>query len=392
MALASRSAPARRLLSRCSYSYSSSTSLANIGILSWRRPTMRRFHGMSAHQMDGASIDLTDKDFRTPWAEVEALIEGQQDKAEALRSSRKPEERDMSPKKSSDSYHRVVLPLGRDPSLRETYVNALGGLKLGTILTDLDNLSGVIVSKHAGPGITPVTVGSHHLATPHLLTEVCDLEYTGQVTSVLGNKFIAITCKVARAGPDGEQPSNKPEDVLLTCTFTVQALDPETKRPVRVPPLIDEMMPQEVRTFRAREAMALLTKKKKKAPKKSLLSETTDPDDSGLIHKVWMRKVAQAPYRRSGHAQNKNENKNTFNEPFEEISLHEPDEEVPVAYLKTTRPRKVELVNFRTDEVVDGFVSQTECAKFLDISETAVRKRLKNNTVFEFKNSLLYLR
>ncbi|KAI1354713.1 hypothetical protein F5Y01DRAFT_272493 [Xylaria sp. FL0043] len=369
MALASRSAPARRLLSCCSSSYCSSSSLANIGILSWRRPTMRQFHDTSARQTDDASIDLTERSL----GELEALIKRSQDKAEALRSTRKLEEQDMSPKKSSDSYHRVVLPLGRDLSLRNTYVNALGGLKLGKILSDLDNLSGVIVSKHTGTGITPVTVGLSDMAVLRPLIEVCDLECSGQVVSASSGSGVTVACKVARARDGGEQPSNRPEDVLLTCTINVAALDPETKRPVNVPGIVDEM-PQE------------------KAPKKSLLSETTDPDEPGLIHKVWMRKVAQAPYRRSGQTQNKN--KDTFNEPFEEIPLHEAEflEEIPVSYVKTTRPRKVELVNFRTDEVVDGFVSQTECAKFLDISETAVRKRLRNNTVFEFKNSLLYLR
>ncbi|KAI0813005.1 hypothetical protein GGR55DRAFT_638765 [Xylaria sp. FL0064] len=385
MALASRSAPARRLLSCCSSSSSSSTSLSNIGILSWRRPTMRQFHGTSAHQTDGASIDLTDRALGPLLADLEALIPRPPDKAEALRSSQKLEERDMSPKKSSDSYHRVVLPLGRDLSLRKTYINSLGGLKLGTIVNDLDDLSGVIVSKHAGPGITPVTVGFGHIEIPHAQAGICDLVYSGQVTSTSGHCCtVAVTCKVARARDDGEQPSDRPGDVLLTCTFTVQAFDTETRRPVNVPRLVDEM-PEEERSLRAGEAMALLTKK---TPKKSPLSET-EPEDPGLIHKVWMRKIAQSPYRRS-HTEN--ESKIRLNEPFEEIPLHEPDERVPVTYLKTTRPRKVELVHFRTDEVVDEFVSQSECAKFLAISETAVRKRLKNNTVFMYKNSLLYLR
>ena len=44
-------------------------------------------------------------------------------------SSDKPRERDMTPRKMSDSYHRVVLPLGRDPWLSDTYINSSGHIR-----------------------------------------------------------------------------------------------------------------------------------------------------------------------------------------------------------------------------------------------------------------------
>jgi acyl-coenzyme A thioesterase 9 len=40
-----------------------------------------------------------------------------------------PKERHLSPKKMSDSYHRVVLPLGQDPWLSDTYINSSGHIR-----------------------------------------------------------------------------------------------------------------------------------------------------------------------------------------------------------------------------------------------------------------------
>lgn len=61
-----------------------------------------------------------------PW--IEAFK--QQQEGKIISSTRQmPRERDMSPKKMSDSYHRVVLPLGRDPSLSDTYINSSGHIR-----------------------------------------------------------------------------------------------------------------------------------------------------------------------------------------------------------------------------------------------------------------------
>ena len=113
---------------------------------------------------------------------------------------------------------------------------------------DLDALSGIIVYKHTGPGVTVVTAALDRITIAHPLTEICDLEYSGQVTYASGRSSVEITCKVARARDEGE-PS-KPEDVLLTCTFTMVALDPKTKKPVHIPRL-EYSTPEEERIFKA---------------------------------------------------------------------------------------------------------------------------------------------
>lgn len=151
---------------------------------------------------------------------------------------------------------------------------------------DLDALSGIIVYKHTGPGVTVVTAALDRITIAHPLTEICDLEYSGQVTYASGRSSVEITCKVARARDEGE-PS-KPEDVLLTCTFTMVALDPVTKKPVNIPRVLAST-PQEEALFKAGEAKALA---KKSNLKTSLLETEPNDPESALIHKIWLRQLA----------------------------------------------------------------------------------------------------
>jgi acyl-coenzyme A thioesterase 9 len=105
----------------------------------------RGFHTSSPQQTDGVFRELTSMRVRTPW--VEALQRQKADNkppGEPSGQSEVPKDRDLSPKRMSESYHSVILPLARDPWLLDTYLNASGHIRLGTIFMDLDALSGVI--------------------------------------------------------------------------------------------------------------------------------------------------------------------------------------------------------------------------------------------------------
>ncbi|KAK0384693.1 hypothetical protein NLU13_7171 [Sarocladium strictum] len=242
----------------------------------------RSIHGTAANRTDGVFRGLTDERLPTPWIEA---FRNQKHGKGSTTSESQPQERDLSPRKMSDSYHRVVLPLGQDPWLSDTYINSSGHIRLGTIFMDLDALSGIIVYKHTGPGVTVVTAALDRITIAHPLVEICDLEYSGQVTYASGRSSAEITCRVARARPEGE-PS-RPEDVLLTCTFTMVALDSATKKPVNIPALICET-PEEEAIFKAGEAKSLA--KKRTAQSSLLATEPNDPE-SALIHKLWLRQV-----------------------------------------------------------------------------------------------------
>lgn len=61
-----------------------------------------------------------------PWIEAFRLVE---EGKQPIKPEDAPKERDLTPKKMSDSYHRVVLPLGQDPWLSDTYVNSSGHIR-----------------------------------------------------------------------------------------------------------------------------------------------------------------------------------------------------------------------------------------------------------------------
>ena len=84
---------------------------------------------------------------------------------------------------------------------------------------DLDALSGVIAYKHTGEAVTTVTAACDRIIIKHPLTEICDMELSGQVTYATGRSSMEITMQVARAPKAGEKV--KDEDVMINCTFTM---------------------------------------------------------------------------------------------------------------------------------------------------------------------------
>ena len=93
---------------------------------------------------------------------------------------------------------------------------------------DLDALSGVIVYKHTGEDVTTVTAACDRIILKNPLTEICDLELSGQVTYATGRSSMEVTIQVAKAPKEGDKV--KEEDVLVNCTFTMVSLDPATKK------------------------------------------------------------------------------------------------------------------------------------------------------------------
>ncbi|KAJ4340044.1 hypothetical protein N0V95_007595 [Ascochyta clinopodiicola] len=183
---------------------------------------------------------------RTPW--VEAFRKQQQDGKQPGEASGKPEvpkDRDLPPKRMSESYHSVVLPLAQDPWLLDTYLNSSGHIRLGTIFMDLDALSGVIAYKHTGEDVTTV----------------------------------------AKAPKEGEEV--KDTDVLINCTFTMVSLDPGTKKPVNVSALIVETS-EEKRLYDLGERNSQIRKERRNT---SLIKHTPNDLESDLIHALWQKQL-----------------------------------------------------------------------------------------------------
>ncbi|KAL8734055.1 MAG: hypothetical protein Q9181_003356 [Wetmoreana brouardii] len=223
---------------------------------------------------------------RTPW--IEALRKKQEKDIDPTQKSgtpATPSNRDLAPKRMSDSYHRVVIPLAQDPWLLDNYLNASGHIRLGTIFMDLDALSGVIAYKHTGESVTTVTAAVDRITINHPLKELCDLELSGQVTFATGRSSMEISIQVAKAPEEGA--SVQKEDVLMTCAFTMVSLDPNTKKPVAICPVKVETE-EEKSLFAEGERNYNI---KKARAKTGLRKQTPNDEESDLIHAMWLRQL-----------------------------------------------------------------------------------------------------
>jgi acyl-coenzyme A thioesterase 9 len=184
----------------------------------------------------------------------------------------------------ADSQFEQILPLAQDKWLGDTYLNSTGQIRLGTLFMDLDALSGVVAYKHTGPGVTTVTAAFDRITIINPLTEICDLELSGQVNWT-GRSSMEISLQVAKAPAPGEKP--RKEDVMISCTCSMVSLDPVTKKSVPINPLVVETA-EEKRLYAAGE---LNSKYKKDLGKVSLLKHTPNDEESDLIHSLWQKQV-----------------------------------------------------------------------------------------------------
>ncbi|KAF8863639.1 Thioesterase/thiol ester dehydrase-isomerase [Acephala macrosclerotiorum] len=251
---------------------------------------------------DGVYGELTAMRTRVPFIEA---FKKQQAEGETKPISTDNVERDLSPKSMADSYTRVILPLARDPWLLDSYINSSGHIRLGTIFMDLDALAGVIAYKHTGDSVMTVTAAVDRITLKHPLSEICDLELSGQVTFATGRSSMEVSIQVAKAPEEGKKVEEN--DILMTCAFTMVSLDPATKKPVNISPL-KARTAEEKAIFAHGEQNYNL---KKSMQSQALRKQTPNDEESDLIHALWLaqldyhnpntpaRKPASALYMRS---------------------------------------------------------------------------------------------
>lgn len=120
------------------------------------------------------------------------------------------------------------------------------------------------------------------------LKEICDLELSGQVTFATGRSSMEITLQIAKAPKPGQKV--QPEEVFMTCAFTMVSLDPVTKKPVNVAPLVLTTAAERAIFARGEENY-----KAKKALRQSDIMQTPpDSSEAALIHKMWTDSLAYA--------------------------------------------------------------------------------------------------
>ena len=153
---------------------------------------------------------------------------------------------------------------------------------------DLDALAGVVAYKHTGEGVSNVTAAVDRITIKNPIREICDLELSGQVSYATGRSSMEVTLQIAKAPSAGHKVA--PEDVFMTCAFTMVALDPRTKRPVNIAPLEVSS-----RAEKALFAQGEQNYKNKKALKSTdIMTKAPDAEESSMIHKMWTESLAYA--------------------------------------------------------------------------------------------------
>ncbi|KAL3423114.1 hypothetical protein PVAG01_04861 [Phlyctema vagabunda] len=243
----------------------------------------RLFSNSPTSQIDGVYSELTAMRTQTPF--IEAFKKQQDAKNETSKPVPAQTKIDNSPKTMSQSYHKVILPLARDPWLLDSYINSSGHIRLGTIFMDLDALAGVISFKHSGDAVMNVTAAVDRITLKHPLTSICDLELSGKVTYATGRSSMELSLQVAKVPAEGEKA--KEEDILMTCAFTMVSLDPVTKKAVSISPLRIEN-DEEQRLFDHGQKNYAA---KKELAKSTLRKNTPNDEESDLIHALWLRQL-----------------------------------------------------------------------------------------------------
>lgn len=170
----------------------------------------------------------------------------------------------------------------------DSYANYYGQIRVGSLLMDLDALAGVVAYKHSGEGVSNVTAAVDRISIKNPIKTVCDLELSGQVSFTTGRSSMEVTLQIAKAAAPGHKVA--PEDIFMTCAFTMVALDPKTKKPVNIAPL-EVNTPAERALFAKGEENY---RQKKNLRSSDILSKPPDAEESVLIHKMWTESLAYA--------------------------------------------------------------------------------------------------
>ncbi|TAQ84701.1 hypothetical protein B7494_g6975 [Chlorociboria aeruginascens] len=186
---------------------------------------------------------------------------------------------------SLKDYIPFILPLSQNPWLLDSYINATGHIRLGTLFMDLDALAGVIAYKHTGDAVMTVTAAVDRITLKSPLNEICDLELSGRVTFATGRSSMEVSLQVARARSEGEERGMG--DILMECAFTMVSLDPHTKKPTPIAPLLTTTAEEKQlfaigqENYNAKKALA----------KYALRKQTPNDEESDLIHALWLKQL-----------------------------------------------------------------------------------------------------
>ena len=178
----------------------------------------------------------------------------------------------------SDSLVELLVPLGSQKGLRESYVNFMNQLRIGKVLEDLDAMAGEIAYQHAGGGapLTIVTASVDKIFLKAPVTGMEDVFMRGNVTWV-GSSSMEITIRVFQGAESARRE-------IMESSFVMVARDPSTGGSRRVPPLKCES-PEDISAFEAGEANK---QRRIEKSKQSLDFQPPSSDERLTIHQLYL--------------------------------------------------------------------------------------------------------
>ncbi len=188
-------------------------------------------------------------------------------------------------KPPKDSYVEVSYPFSSDALLWEAYRNPWGQMRLGRLFEDLDALAGNIAFFHAGGSSSNssnnypiiVTASVDRIRLRHRPPAGSDQKLSGQVTwtgtSSMEIRMQCTTCPASSSSAASGGESTSPQQEWLEAYVTFVTLDPQTKKPMRIPAVVPETKEEHLE-FANGAARAAARKERRK------LHSTTPPSVS----------------------------------------------------------------------------------------------------------------
>uniref|UniRef100_A0A0G4H7X4 HotDog ACOT-type domain-containing protein n=1 Tax=Chromera velia CCMP2878 TaxID=1169474 RepID=A0A0G4H7X4_9ALVE len=198
----------------------------------------------------------------------------------------------LGPRSPKQSETCIDVPLQSDDIIRVQYCNFRGGVRFGKILEDMDALSGTIAFLHTQPKrLGLVTAAVDRVDLLHAVPLDRDLSMRGYL-SWTGSSSMEVRVDLW-VNPDlngtrgaGEGEEEKENQKICSAAFVFVALDPQTGRTTRIPPLLVSTE-EEKKRFEEGER----NKNSRQMEKATSLQETPPSvEESLLIHAFFQRR------------------------------------------------------------------------------------------------------
>jgi len=198
------------------------------------------------------------------------------------------EQAQLPPRRMIDSFDSAIIPIASDPSLKDRYLVADGGVRIGRLLEDMDIFAVHLVFKHVLNPLQP-----HDSASPFcIVTALVDqIDFTGAIRSDCDIRMSGHVTYVGKTSAEStlhlEQLINGRWVKVTEATFVLVARDPLNRGAAFINPL-EVVTDEEKEIFETGE---LNKKRRQQISQDSLFKNIPAETEQELIHDFFMKTV-----------------------------------------------------------------------------------------------------